>query len=147
VRTVDGAIPMRRAVRYATNELQPNHFAHVAHARSLCWHPVSPSESRRSRPKSASRGAPTPRRDHPGMVGDIISESWATSSRNRGRDHPGIAGAFLPESAVVGLMAKIPAGFRFATIDRTRWCSSTNVPGDLAVAKMAFLRVAPLLAL
>jgi hypothetical protein len=28
--------------RYATNELQPKHFAHVAHGRSLCWHPVSP---------------------------------------------------------------------------------------------------------
>jgi hypothetical protein len=25
--------------RYATNELQPKHFAHVAHGRSLCWHP------------------------------------------------------------------------------------------------------------
>src|SRR6266487_3228624 len=34
--------------RYATNELQPKHFAHVAHGRSLCWHPVPPSETRRS---------------------------------------------------------------------------------------------------
>jgi hypothetical protein len=25
---------------YATNELQPKHFAHLAHGRSLCWHPV-----------------------------------------------------------------------------------------------------------
>jgi len=28
--------------RYATNELQPKNFAHVAHGRSLCWHPVPP---------------------------------------------------------------------------------------------------------
>jgi len=26
--------------RYATNELQPQNFAHLAHGRPLCWHPV-----------------------------------------------------------------------------------------------------------
>jgi hypothetical protein len=26
--------------RYATNELQPQNFAHLAHDRPLCWHPV-----------------------------------------------------------------------------------------------------------
>jgi len=43
--------------------------------------------------ESASRGTP-PGRDHPGMVGDIISERRARSSRNGGRDHFGIAGGF-----------------------------------------------------
>jgi hypothetical protein len=28
--------------RYATNKLQPKNFAHLAHGRSLCWHPVPP---------------------------------------------------------------------------------------------------------
>jgi hypothetical protein len=28
--------------RYTPNELQPKHFAHLAHGRSLCWHPVPP---------------------------------------------------------------------------------------------------------
>jgi hypothetical protein len=68
--------------RYATNELQPKHFAHVAHGRSLCWHPVSPSKvegADLSRPAEA----PDPRakssrnggRHHLGTVGEIISES------------------------------------------------------------------------
>jgi hypothetical protein len=33
------------------------------------------------------------------MVGEIISEWWATSSRNGGRDHLGMAGGITPESA------------------------------------------------
>src|SRR5262249_25924770 len=60
--------------------------------RSLPWN------SQRSGPESASRGTRATGRDHPGMVGDIISERWARSSRNGGRHHPGIAGGFLPES-------------------------------------------------
>jgi hypothetical protein len=68
--------------RYATNELQPKHFAHVAHGRSLCWHPVPPSENRRSGPESASRGI-RPR---------------ARSSRNGGRHHLGTVGEIIPES-------------------------------------------------
>src|SRR5262249_30089989 len=68
--------------RYATNELQPKHFAHLAHDRSLCWHPGPPSE-----PEGADLSRPAealdPGRDHPGTVGDIISERWARSSRNR----------------------------------------------------------------
>src|SRR5215472_90279 len=78
--------------RYATNELQPKHFAHMAHGRSLCWHPVSPWEGQRSAPDSAGRGTrPRARssrnagRHHLGTVGEIISEWWAASSRNRGR--------------------------------------------------------------
>jgi hypothetical protein len=34
---------------YATNELQPQNFAPVAHSRSLCWHPVSPLEQPKER--------------------------------------------------------------------------------------------------
>jgi hypothetical protein len=74
--------------RYATNELQPKNFAHLAHGRPLCWHPVPPSESRRSGPESASRGTRPP--------GEIIPEWWATSSRNGGRDHLGIGGRHHP---------------------------------------------------
>jgi len=85
--------------RYATNELQPKHFAHLAHGRSLCWHPVSPSESRRSGPEVGQQTHPTP--------GEIIPECGATSSRNggarssrnSGRHHPGTTGGFPPESA------------------------------------------------
>src|SRR5260370_31988605 len=44
--------------------------------RSLLWN------SQRSGPESASRGTCYPGRDHPGMVGDIISERWAELSRN-----------------------------------------------------------------
>ncbi|MCG2645775.1 MULTISPECIES: hypothetical protein, partial [Bradyrhizobium] len=31
-------------------------------------------------------------RHHPGMVGEIISEWWATSNRNGGRHHSGMVG-------------------------------------------------------
>src|SRR5213593_2446574 len=74
--------------RYATNELQPKNFAHLAHGRSLCWHPVPPLDSQRSGPESASRGTPPP--------GEVIPEWWATSSRNGGRDHLGIGGRHHP---------------------------------------------------
>jgi hypothetical protein len=72
--------------RYATNELQPKNFAHLAHDRSLCWHPgLSFGTAKGARPESASRGTCHPGRYHPGMVGDIISERWASvRQRNRG---------------------------------------------------------------
>jgi hypothetical protein len=35
--------------RYATNELQPKYFAHLAHGRSLCWHPVPPLDEPKER--------------------------------------------------------------------------------------------------
>src|SRR5215471_13254660 len=50
---------------YATNELQPKHFAHVAHNRPLCWHPVLLWKPRNG-PESASRGTRPP--------GEIIPE-------------------------------------------------------------------------
>jgi hypothetical protein len=77
-------------VRYTANELQPKHFAHMAHGHSLCWHPVPPSESRRSGPESASRGTgPRARssrnggRHHLGMAGGIMLEQRAASPRNQ----------------------------------------------------------------
>jgi hypothetical protein len=57
------------------------------------------TNERRIQIVKASRGHQPPGRDHPGMVGDIISERWARSSRNGGRHHPGIEGGFLLESA------------------------------------------------
>jgi hypothetical protein len=65
-----------------------NRSAHLAHGRSLCWHPVPPLDSQRSGSESASRGAPTP--------GEIIPEWWATSSRKGGRDHLGMGGRHHP---------------------------------------------------
>src|SRR3954453_13847866 len=43
--------------------------------------------------------APDPGRDHPGMVGDIISERWARSSRNRWAGSSRNDGRLPPESA------------------------------------------------
>jgi hypothetical protein len=47
-------------VRDSSNRsvLQPKNFAHLAHGRSLCWHPVLLWTSQRSGPESASRGTP-----------------------------------------------------------------------------------------
>ena len=49
-------------------------------------------------PESASRGTRPPERDQPGTTGKIISERWATSSRNPGRLHSG----FTPEPSFIG---------------------------------------------
>jgi len=104
-RTVDAATPIRRAIsRIGTPPTNFNRrtsrtwrmIVLSAGIRSLLWN------SQRSGPESASRGTRHPGRDHPGMVGGIISERWARSSRNGGRHHPGIAGGFLPESAMLG---------------------------------------------
>src|SRR5262249_21039485 len=51
-------------------------------------------------------------RHHFGTVGDIISERWATSSRNGGRHHLGTVGGFAPTPqsyAVVAIEAHGPA--------------------------------------
>jgi hypothetical protein len=66
----------------------------MAHGRSLRWHPVSPSKAEGadlSRPAEA----PTP--------GEIIPESWVTSSRNGGRDHLGMADGIIPERRAASL--------------------------------------------
>src|SRR5260370_387133 len=49
--------------------------------------------------ESASRGTCHPGRDHPGMVGDIISERWAELSRNRWATSFRNHGRLAPESA------------------------------------------------
>src|SRR6266508_1233751 len=83
-------ITLLGAAPNATNELQPKNFTHLAHGCSLCWHPVPPLwNNQRSGPESASTRHPG--RDHLGMVGDIISEWRARSSRNGGRHHLGIS--------------------------------------------------------
>src|SRR6266566_1077895 len=68
--------------RYATNELQPKNFAHLAHGGSLCGHPVPPLEAKGadlSRPAEApdprARSSRNGGRHHLGTVGEIISES------------------------------------------------------------------------
>jgi hypothetical protein len=104
-RTVDAATPIRRAIsRIGTppTNFNPKNFAHLAHDRSLCWHPgLSFGTAKGARPESASRGTCHPGRYHPGMVGDIISERWAELSRNRWaasfRNH----GRLAPESAAI----------------------------------------------
>src|SRR5260370_11720574 len=63
--------------------------------RSLLWN------SQRSGPESASRGTCHPGRDHPGMVGDIISERWARSSRNGWATSFRNQGRLAPESAPI----------------------------------------------
>jgi hypothetical protein len=93
-RTVDAATPIRRAIsRVGTPPTNFNRRTSrtwrmvvlSAGIRSLLWN------SQRSGPESASRGTRHPGRDHLGMVGDIISEWRARSSRNGGRHHSGIS--------------------------------------------------------
>ena len=66
----------------------PQNFAHLAHAYPSAGMRSSPGKpgADLSRPAEAL----DPRRDHPGMAGEIISERWARSSRNGGRLHSGI---------------------------------------------------------
>src|SRR5690242_7328665 len=52
----------------------------------------SPSQSRKAGPYRSQKRPRHPGRHHPGMVGEIISEWWATSNRNGGRDHSGTVG-------------------------------------------------------
>jgi hypothetical protein len=78
------------AGRYATNQLQPKNFAHLAHGRSLCCHPVPPLEA---------KGADLSRPTEAPNPGEIIPEWWATSSQNGGQHHLGMVGGIIPESA------------------------------------------------
>jgi len=47
-------------------------------------------------------------RNHPGMVGEIISERRATSNRNGGRDHSGMVGDIERKSARISVDAAEP---------------------------------------
>ena len=69
------------------------HRAHGASRSSLLGIRSPPSQKPKGADrKRASRAPRHPGRHHPGMVGEIISEWWATSNRNGGRDHSGMVG-------------------------------------------------------
>ncbi|MGY4509650.1 hypothetical protein ACVIN2_003104 [Bradyrhizobium sp. USDA 3650] len=63
------AHPSRNLAARQPGRLHSDHIAHTAHRKPLRRHPGSPSQSRKS----------TGGRLQIGMVGEIISESWATS--------------------------------------------------------------------
>src|SRR6202043_2204235 len=93
-RTVEGAVPTRRAISRvgipADFNLITSRTWRIASLSVGIQVPLCKAE-RRNR-IGARRGLVTPGRHHPGMVGEIISEWWATSNRNGGRDHSGTAG-------------------------------------------------------
>src|SRR6266702_966343 len=100
-RTVDAAIPIRRAIsRVGTPPTNFNRRTSrtwrmvvlSAGIRSLLW---TAKGADLSRPAEA----PDPGRGHPGMVGDIISERWARSSRNGWAASSRNEGRLPPESA------------------------------------------------
>ena len=86
--------PTRRAISRLgiPAALQSDHIAHMAHRKPLRRHPGPPSQSRKAGPYASQKRPRHPGRHHPGMVGEIISEWWATSNRNGGRDHSGMVG-------------------------------------------------------
>ena len=93
-RTVEGAVPTRRAISRlgipADFNLITSRTWRIASLSVGIQVPLRKAE-RRDR-SGARRGRRHPGRHHPGMVGDIISEWRATSNRNGGRDHSGIVG-------------------------------------------------------
>jgi len=93
-RTVEGAVPTRRAISRvgipADFNLITSRTWRIASLSVGIQVPLRKAE-RRNR-IGARRGLVTPGRHHPGMVGEIISEWWATSNRNGGRDHSGMVG-------------------------------------------------------
>jgi hypothetical protein len=66
------------------------------------------------------------------MVGDIISQRWARSSRNGGRHHPGMVGGFLPESAPMPFGSEI-VGIAEATV-KTRMFYARKELADFVAA-------------
>jgi hypothetical protein len=93
-RTVDGAVPTRRAISRIGIPADVNLFtSHMAHRKPLRRHPgrsfAKPKERTLWEPEEASSPRATSSRnrgrDHLGMVGDIIPEWWATSSGIRTR--------------------------------------------------------------
>ena len=93
-RTVDGAVPIRRAISRIGI---PADFNLIT---SRTWRiaslsvgiQVPPSQSRKAGPYRNQKRSRHPGRHHPGMVGEIISEWRARSNRNGGRDHSGMVG-------------------------------------------------------
>ena len=84
--------PPRNLAGRHPGRLQSDHIAHMAHRKPLRRHPGPPSQSRKAGPYRSQKRPRHPGRHHPGMVGEIISEWWATSNRNGGRDHSGMVG-------------------------------------------------------
>jgi hypothetical protein len=93
-RTVEGAVPTRRAISRvgipADFNLITSRTWRIANLSVGIQVPLRKAE-RRDR-IGARSSLVTPGRHHPGMVGEIISEWWATSNRNGGRDHSGMVG-------------------------------------------------------
>src|SRR6202011_3324447 len=93
-RTVEGAVPTRRAISRIGI---PADFNLIT---SRTWRIANLSVGiqvplRKSRKAGSYRSQKRPRhpgRHHPGMVGEIISEWRARSNRNGGRDHSGMVG-------------------------------------------------------
>src|SRR5262249_20511596 len=104
VRTVEAATPIRRAIsRVGT---PPTNFNRRT---SRTWRMVILSAGirsllgkPRSGPESGQQRHLSPGRNHPGMVGDIISVRWAELSRNGGRHHSGIVGGFARNQHAYG---------------------------------------------
>src|SRR6516165_6109916 len=92
------AEPPRDLVAGHAGGLQSKHFAHLAHRRPLCWHPLPPGQKPKERTLSAPAEAPSdrrlPGRHHSGTASEIISERRATSNWIGGRHHSGFAGDF-----------------------------------------------------
>src|SRR5712664_3523175 len=92
-RTVEGAVPIRRAISRVDI---PADFNLIT---SRTWRIASLSVGIQvpfAKPKGGTISEPeeaaSPGRHHPGMVGEIISEWRATSNRNGGRDPSGMVG-------------------------------------------------------
>src|SRR5215475_12542714 len=93
-RTVDGAVPIRRAISRvgipADFNLITSRTWRIANLSVGIQVPLRKAE-RRDR-IGARRGLVTPGDIIPEWVGEIISEWWARSNRNGGRDHSGMVG-------------------------------------------------------
>ncbi|WFU14644.1 hypothetical protein [Bradyrhizobium sp. CB3481] len=69
--------------------LRQVHLAHMAHRKPPHRHPIHSFQTPKGRTYQSQKRPLRPGRFHSGMVGDFISERWATSNRNGGRFHFG----------------------------------------------------------
>src|SRR6266481_1620817 len=93
-RTVEGAVPTRRAISRigipADFNLITSRTWRIANLSVGIQVPLR--KSRKAGPYRSQKRPRHPGRHHPGMVGEIISEWRARSNRNGGRDHSGMVG-------------------------------------------------------
>jgi hypothetical protein len=114
------AEPPRDLVAGYAGGLQSKHFAHLAHRRPLCWHPLPPGQKPKERTLSASAEAPSdrrlPGRHHSGFAGDFARNQHVTPSnlmlcqllRRQGRAKIGIP---LPhDRQITGISDEMVAG-------------------------------------